>query len=127
MSLHAPALAQTPAQTPAPANPAVIQGPTFKTGVDLQIRLDVTVVEKDGNPIADLNSEDFGGKVRVDVEPVGGVAVPVAGAARAGPGTPGGSLAATRDYSGNDSGVNGRLLDPSQSITRACLWARGGR
>ena len=108
VSLPSLALAQTPAQTPAPADPAVIQGPTFKTGVDL-IRLDVTVVEKDGNPIADLNSEDF--EVRVDgkVRPVVTSRF-LSLAPRVLDGTPGGSLAATRDYSGNDSGVNGRLL-----------------
>ena len=39
------ALAQPPA--PPAAEPPSCQGPTFKTGVDL-IRLDVTVVEKDG-------------------------------------------------------------------------------
>ena len=102
------ALAQTPAQTPPPGDPAVIQGPTFKTGVDL-IRLDVTVVEKDGNPIADLNSEDF--EVRVDgkVRPVVTSRF-LSLAPRVMDGTPGSSLAATRDYSGNDSGVNGRLL-----------------
>lgn len=99
-------LAQPP--TPAPAAPAVIQGPTFKSGVDL-IRLDVTVVEKDGNPIADLNSEDFEVKVDGKVRPVVTSRF-LSLAPRVMDVASGTSLASTRDYSGNDSGVNGRLL-----------------
>jgi len=103
--IPAMARAQTPA---APADPATVQGPTFRTGVDL-IRLDVTVVEKDGTPMADLNSEDFEVKVDGKVRPVVTSRF-LSLAPRALDVAAGTSLAATRDYSGNDSGVNGRLL-----------------
>ncbi len=105
LTLPSVALAQT---APPPAAPAIVQGPTFRSGVDL-IRLDVTVVEKDGNPVADLNSDDF--EVRVD-----GKVRPVVTsrfltlAPRVLDVASGTSLASTRDYSGNDNSVNGRLL-----------------
>lgn len=88
--------------------PAPVQGPTFRTGVDL-IRLDVTVVDKDGNPVSELNSEDF--EVRVDgkVRPVVTSRF-LSLAPRTMDVAPGTSLASTRDFSGNDTGVNGRLL-----------------
>lgn len=36
----------------------LVQQPTFRTRVDL-VRLDVTVVDRDGNPVRDLRPEDF--------------------------------------------------------------------
>lgn len=107
-TVASPSLALAQAPTPPAEAPAVVQGPTFRSGVDL-IRLDVTVVEKDGNPIADLNSEDF--EVRVDgkVRPVVTSRF-LSLAPRVMDVAAGTSLASTRDYSGNDTGVNGRLL-----------------
>ena len=60
--LAAPAIALAQPPAPPATDPPVVQGPTFKSGVDL-IRLDVIVVGKDGSPVADLNSEDFEVKV----------------------------------------------------------------
>lgn len=86
----------------------VVQGPTFRTGIDL-IRLDVTVVDKDGTPVEDLANEDF--EVKVD-----GKILPVVtsrflsmhrGPLDLADGT---SSASTRDYSGNDAGAIGRLF-----------------
>lgn len=83
-------------------------GPTFRTGVDL-VRLDVTVVTKDGTPVHDLASEDF--EVRID-----GRVRPVVTSrflsleSRPFDSAAGGSLAQTRDFTTNSSAANGRLL-----------------
>lgn len=53
------------AQETAPP-PAPLQGPTFRTGVDL-VTLDVTVVDGRGRPVEDLLAADF--SVRVNGEP----------------------------------------------------------
>ena len=81
-----------------PAPP--IQGPTFKAGVDL-IRLDVTVVDKEGTPVDSLGSEDFEVKVDGKVRPVVTSRF-LSLESRPLTGTPGSSLASTRDFSGND-------------------------
>lgn len=83
-------------------------GPTFRTGVDL-VRLDVTVVTKDGTPVRDLASEDFEVKIDGRVRPVmtsrflSLESRPFESAA-------GESLARTRDFTTNSSAANGRLL-----------------
>ena len=106
--LAAPAIALAQPPAPPATETPVVQGPTFKSGVDL-IRLDVTVVGKDGSPVADLNSDDF--EVRV-----GGKLRPVATSRflslqpRALDVVAGTSLASTRDYTGNDAGHSGRLF-----------------
>lgn len=104
--LPGPAAAQPPA--PPASDTATIQGPTFRSGVDL-IRLDVTVVQKDGTPIADLDADDFEVKVDGKVRPV--VTSRFLSLQR-GPldATPGTALGSTRDYSGNDAGATGRLF-----------------
>jgi VWFA-related protein len=104
--LLSPALvARTPAQPPAEQP---VAGPTFRTGVDL-IRLDVTVVQKDGTPIEDLTVEDFEVKVDGKVRPVVTSRFlslqrpPLENAA-------GTSLSSTRDFTSNDTGMEGRLF-----------------
>jgi len=42
------------------------QQPTFRSGIDL-IRVDVTVLDKDGNPVTDLSASDF--RVAIDGSP----------------------------------------------------------
>jgi VWFA-related protein len=94
-------------QDPA-AQPPAVQGPTFKAGVDL-IRLDVTVVGKDGTPVADLAADDF--EVLVDGRPAPIVTSRYLSLqSRDLPDTSGTSLAATRDFTGNDSAAPGRLF-----------------
>ena len=44
----------------------ILQQPTFRTRVEL-VRLDVTVVDRDGNPVRDLRPEDF--MVTLDGQP----------------------------------------------------------
>ena len=100
------ALAQPP--TPPATDPPVVQGPTFKSGVDL-IRLDVIVVGKDGSPVADLNSEDFEVKVGGKIRPVATSRF-LSLQPRALDVPSGTSLASTRDYTGNDAGTTGRLF-----------------
>jgi VWFA-related protein len=94
------------AENQGPGQPAAPQNPVFKAGVDL-IRLDVTVVHKDGTPVTDLASEDF--EVLVD-----GRRAPVVTsrflALQTSDAASGASLAATRDYSGNDAAAPGRLF-----------------
>src|SRR5262245_6639900 len=48
---------QTPAGTQAP-----VQGPTFRTGVDL-ITIDVAVVDRNGRPVEDLGAAEFAVKI----------------------------------------------------------------
>lgn len=96
--------------TPRPPDPqsAPTQAPVFRTGVNL-IRLDVTVVNKEGTPEPELDSADF--EVRVDgrVRPVvtsrflSLVTNPRENRV-------GESLASTRDFTGNNTAVAGRLL-----------------
>ncbi len=99
LALTAPLAAQVPA--PPPAEQPPIQGPTFKAGVDL-IRLDVTVVDREGTPVDSLGSEDFEVKVDGKVRPVVTSRF-LSLESRPLTGTPGSSLASTRDFSGNDS------------------------
>ena len=106
LACPAQALAQPPA--PAATERPVPQGPTFKSGVDL-IRLDVTVVGKDGSPVADLTSEDFEVKVGGKVRPIATSRF-LSLQARALDVPSGTSLASTRDYTGNDAGTTGRLF-----------------
>lgn len=105
LALPSIALAQA---APPPAEPAMVQGPTFRTGVDL-IRLDVTVVGKDGVPVADLTSDDFEVKVGGKVRPVATSRF-LSLQARALDVPSGTSLTSTRDYSGNDVDASGRLF-----------------
>ena len=61
---------QTPAEPPAdpPAEPSaesLAQGPTFRTGIDL-IAVDVSVVDRDGEPVDDLRAPEFA--VEIDGE-----------------------------------------------------------
>lgn len=82
--------------------------PVFRSGVEL-IRLDVTVVDENGAPVSDLTADDFEVKVGGEVRPVvtsrflpllsGPLELPS-----------GSSFRASRYYSGNDSGLNGRLF-----------------
>lgn len=60
-----PAFAQAPAQPPSQPQ-AQIQGPTFRTGVEV-IAVDVAVVDGRGKPVEDLLSPDF--VVKIDGEP----------------------------------------------------------
>jgi VWFA-related protein len=54
-------------QTPDPATP--IQGPTFRTGVDL-IAVDVAVVDRQGLPVEDLRAAEFSVKIDGEVRRV---------------------------------------------------------
>jgi VWFA-related protein len=58
---------QQPAQAPRPDEP--IQGPTFKTGVDL-IAIDVAVVDRRGFPVEDLHAPEFSVKIDGEVRRV---------------------------------------------------------
>jgi VWFA-related protein len=58
---------QQPAQAPRPDEP--IQGPTFKTGVDL-IAIDVAVVDRRGLPVEDLHAPEFSVKIDGEVRRV---------------------------------------------------------
>src|SRR6266550_3324983 len=54
-----PPVAQpAPAQTPAPQPPPGQQPPVFKAGTN-QVRVDVSVVDRKGEPVTDLTKEDF--------------------------------------------------------------------
>jgi VWFA-related protein len=53
-----------PAQTPEP-----VQGPTFRTGVDL-VAIDVAVVDRNGRPVEDLRAPDFAVKIDGEVRRV---------------------------------------------------------
>jgi VWFA-related protein len=62
------AQAQTPAQTQPQAQaqtPAPIQGPSFRTGVDV-VSVDVAVVDRNGKPVEDLRAPEF--TVKIDGE-----------------------------------------------------------
>ena len=63
---------QTP-QTPQPSQPAQtpepVQGPTFRTGVDL-VAIDVAVVDRNGRPVEDLRAPDFAVKIDGEVRRV---------------------------------------------------------
>src|SRR5262245_31850356 len=69
-----PAPGQAPAQTaPAPPNAGdaatPVQGPTFRTGVEI-IAVDVGVVDRRGRPVEDLRAPDFSVKVNGEVRRV---------------------------------------------------------
>ena len=72
----------TPAPTPASQKPAApapnapappdnqpIQGPTFRTGIDL-ITIDVAVVDRNGHPVEDLHAAEFAVKIDGEVRRV---------------------------------------------------------
>jgi VWFA-related protein len=56
-----------PAQAPAQQEP--IQGPTFKTGIDL-VAVDVSVVDRRGRPVEDLGAAEFSVKIDGEVRRV---------------------------------------------------------
>jgi VWFA-related protein len=59
-----------PAQTPqTPQTPETVQGPTFRTGVDL-VAIDVAVVDRNGRPVEDLRAPDFAVKIDGEVRRV---------------------------------------------------------
>jgi VWFA-related protein len=66
---------QTPQTAPAPQTPPAsqtaepVQGPTFRTGVDL-IAIDVAVVDRNGRPVEDLRAPDFAVKIDGEVRRV---------------------------------------------------------
>jgi hypothetical protein len=62
---QAPQTAQAPPPAPAPEQQEPIQGPTFRTGIDL-IAVDVAVVDRRGRPVEDLRAPEF--SVKVDGE-----------------------------------------------------------
>src|SRR5688572_19349281 len=61
--------ASTLAQDPPPDSPPPIQGPTFKTGIDL-IAVDVAVVDGRGRPVEDLRAPEFEVKINGEVRRV---------------------------------------------------------
>jgi len=77
--------AQTPQTPPAPQTPQApptaepVQGPTFRTGIDL-IAVDVAVVDRNGRPVEDLGAAEF--SVKVDGESVAAVFRSVGGEIR---------------------------------------------
>jgi len=58
---------QKPAETQKPEEP--IQGPTFRTGVDL-VAVDVAVVDRRGRPVEDLRAPEFSVKIDGEVRRV---------------------------------------------------------
>ena len=61
---------QQPQQTnPAPQQQEPIQGPTFRTGVDL-VAVDVAVVDRRGRPVEDLRAPEFSVKIDGEVRRV---------------------------------------------------------
>ncbi|HEY9465369.1 MAG TPA: VWA domain-containing protein, partial [Vicinamibacterales bacterium] len=60
---------QTPTQTPQTAPDTTVQGPTFRTGVDL-VAVDVAVVDRNGRPVEDLRAPDFAVKIDGEVRRV---------------------------------------------------------
>jgi VWFA-related protein len=60
---------QTTTQTPQTAPDTTVQGPTFRTGVDL-VAVDVAVVDRNGRPVEDLRAPDFAVKIDGEVRRV---------------------------------------------------------
>jgi VWFA-related protein len=60
---------QQPQPTPAPQQQEPIQGPTFKTGIDL-VAVDVAVVDRRGRPVEDLRAPEFSVKIDGEVRRV---------------------------------------------------------
>src|SRR5687767_12126418 len=59
-----------PAQTPQTGQtPDTVQGPTFRTGVDL-VAIDVAVIDRNGRPVEDLRAPDFAVKIDGEVRRV---------------------------------------------------------
>jgi VWFA-related protein len=58
----APAPAPSPQTPPATNTPDRVQGPTFRTGVDL-VTVDVAVVDRSGRPVEDLGAAEFAVKI----------------------------------------------------------------
>src|SRR5215212_8157422 len=65
VAIAAPARSQAPDGQP-PADQQPVQGPTFRTGIDL-VAVDVAVVDSRGRPVEDLRAPDF--SVKIDGEP----------------------------------------------------------
>jgi VWFA-related protein len=59
----------TPQTAPAAQTPEPVQGPTFRTGVDL-VAIDVAVVDRNGRPVEDLRPPDFAVKIDGEVRRV---------------------------------------------------------
>ena len=60
---------QTPPSPPTAQTPEPVQGPTFRTGVDL-VAVDVAVVDRNGRPVEDLRAPDFAVKIDGEVRRV---------------------------------------------------------
>ena len=59
-----------PAPTPPPAKaPEPVQGPTFRTGIDL-VAIDVAVVDRNGRPVENLGAAEFSVKIDGEVRRV---------------------------------------------------------
>jgi VWFA-related protein len=69
LTAQAPQTAQAPPPAPAPEQQEPIQGPTFRTGIDL-IAVDVAVVDRRGRPVEDLRAPEFSVKVDGEVRRV---------------------------------------------------------
>ena len=67
-SQQTPQAAPQPRDTPQDPQPSV-QGPTFRTGIDL-IAVDVAVVDRNGRPVEDLGAAEFSVKVDGEVRRV---------------------------------------------------------
>jgi VWFA-related protein len=60
---------QTSQNTQTPQTSEPVQGPTFRTGVDL-VAIDVAVVDRNGRPVEDLRAPDFSVKIDGEVRRV---------------------------------------------------------
>jgi VWFA-related protein len=60
---------QTPQTAPTPQTNEPVQGPTFRTGVDL-VAIDVAVIDRNGRPVEDLRAPDFSVKIDGEVRRV---------------------------------------------------------
>src|SRR5262245_10445960 len=67
VAIHAQEQQQKPPETQKPEEP--IQGPTFKTGIDL-VAVDVAVIDRRGRPVEDLRAPEFSVKIDGEVRRV---------------------------------------------------------
>jgi VWFA-related protein len=68
-TVQTPQSSQTPQTPQTPQTSEPVQGPTFRTGIDL-VAVDVAVVDRNGRPVEDLRAPDFSVKIDGEVRRV---------------------------------------------------------